>query len=147
MCPDPECCGGLQYHSTGRDLRSQVQKTLQDEDAYHRDEFEGIMTVLQKLGVTSIKNFKFLQTEDLTAKGMPLVASRILISKFGDKDGNANWKRGYSSRVRKPKSCWEKFMEFLDHALVRRLLDIGFSILEMFACHYSTKWTLSMRNM
>ncbi|XP_077553935.1 uncharacterized protein LOC144168823 isoform X3 [Haemaphysalis longicornis] len=90
MCPDPECCGGLQYHSTGRDLRSQVQKTLQDEDAYHRDEFEGIMTVLQKLGVTSIKNFKFLQTEDLTAKGMPLVASRILISKFGDKAAGKN---------------------------------------------------------
>ncbi|XP_077553931.1 uncharacterized protein LOC144168816 isoform X2 [Haemaphysalis longicornis] len=125
-----------------RELRSQVQMTLRNEAAYHRDQFEDIMTALQRLGVRSIAHFKYLQKEDLIAQGIPLVAALILIRKFGDEDRNANSKKDDSSQEVKSKSGWEKFMEFLDHRVVQTVVSFGLDILKLFA----TSWLANSFN-
>lgn len=138
-----------------RELKSQVKNALRDEAAYRRDEFEDIVTVLQKLGVTNIRHFKHVQIEDLIAGGLPLVTSRILMSKFGDKDGNANKKEYGEQRKQERiqrKSCWKHLMQFLDHYIVRALASLGFGTLEAYlkslvADHFDAKRERRRRKM
>lgn len=112
-----------------RVLRSQVEKALRDEAAFHRDDFEDIMTALQRLGVRSSANFKYLQIVDLMAEGIPLVASKILIRKFGVEDCNANRKKDDCSQVVKRNRIWKKVMEFLGHPVVQTVVSFGLNIL------------------